>query len=30
MLCTDNDEGGIDAVDRLTDILHENGYDRIS
>lgn len=26
ILCTDNDEGGIDAVDRLTDILHENSY----
>ncbi len=30
VLCTDNDEGGIDAVDRLTDILHDNGYDNIS
>lgn len=29
VLCTDNDEGGIDAVDRLTDILRGNGYDRI-
>ncbi len=30
VLCTDNDEGGIDAVDRLTDILNENGYGNIS
>jgi len=30
VLCTDNDEGGIDAVDRLTDIMHVNGYDNIS
>ena len=26
MLCVDNDEGGIEAVDRLKDILTENGY----
>lgn len=26
VLCVDNDEGGIEAVDRLRDILHENGY----
>ena len=26
MLCVDNDEGGIEAVDRLRDILTENGY----
>ena len=26
MLCTDNDIGGIDAADRLRDILKENGY----
>lgn len=25
-LCTDNDEGGIDAAERLWDILHEHGY----
>ena len=25
-LCTDNDEGGIDAAERLRDILHEHGY----
>lgn len=30
VLCTDNDEGGIDAVDRLTDILKEHGYINIS
>ncbi len=30
VLCTDNDEGGIDAFDRLTDILHANGYGNIS
>lgn len=30
MLCVDNDEGGIDAVDRLTDILNENGYSNIT
>lgn len=26
VLCVDNDEGGIEAVDRLKDILAENGY----
>ena len=26
ILCADNDEGGIEAVDRLKDILTENGY----
>lgn len=26
VLCVDNDEGGIEAVDRLKDILSENGY----
>ena len=26
ILCVDNDEGGIEAVDRLKDILIENGY----
>ena len=26
ILCVDNDEGGIEAVDRLKDILAENGY----
>lgn len=30
VLCTDNDAGGIDAAERLTDILHENGYESIS
>ena len=30
VFCTDNDEGGIDAVDRLTDILKEHGYENIS
>ncbi len=30
VICTDNDEGGIDAVDRLTDILKEHGYENIS
>lgn len=30
ILCTDNDKGGIDAVDRLTDILKEHGYENIS
>ncbi len=28
-LCTDNDEGGIDAAERLRDILHEHGYTNI-
>ena len=26
MICTDNDEGGIDAADRLKDILSDSGY----
>jgi len=26
LICTDNDVGGIDAADRLRDILKENGY----
>ncbi len=26
IICVDNDEGGIEAVDRLKDILNENGY----
>ena len=30
VLCVDHDEGGIDAVYRLTDILHEHGYQKIS
>lgn len=30
VLCTDNDEGGIDACDRLTDILKYMGYEDIS
>ena len=30
VLCTDNDAGGIDAAERLTDILHENGYESVS
>lgn len=30
VLCTDNDEGGIDAVQRLTDILKEHGYTHIT
>lgn len=30
VICTDNDEGGIDAADRLTDILRERGYTDIS
>lgn len=29
VLCVDNDEGGIEAVDRLSDILRENGYANI-
>ncbi len=29
ILCVDNDEGGIEAVDRLRDILHENGYSNV-
>lgn len=30
MLCTDNDIGGIDAADRLKDVLQENNYKNIS
>lgn len=30
VICTDNDIGGIDAADRLCDILHENNYENIS
>ena len=30
VICTDNDEGGIDAADRLADILSERGYDTLS
>ena len=30
MLCTDNDIGGIDAADRLRDILKENGYSDVN
>ena len=29
ILCVDNDEGGIEAVDRLKDILAENGYPNV-
>jgi len=29
VLCVDNDEGGIEAVDRLRDILNENGYSNV-
>ena len=29
ILCVDNDEGGIEAVDRLRDILNENGYPNV-
>ncbi len=29
VICTDNDEGGIDAADRLTDVLKEHGYTEI-
>ncbi len=29
VLCTDNDVGGIDAAERLRDILHENEYTKI-
>ena len=29
VICTDNDEGGIDATDRLTDILRNHGYTQI-
>ena len=30
VICTDNDEGGIDAYDRLRDILQEQGYTNIT
>ena len=29
ILCVDNDEGGIEAVDRLRDILNKNGYSNV-
>ena len=29
VLCTDNDEGGIEAVERISDILAENGFTNI-
>ena len=29
VLCVDNDEGGIEAVDRLRDILNGNGYSNV-
>ena len=29
ILCVDNDEGGIEAVNRLSDILNENGYSNV-
>lgn len=29
LICTDNDEGGIDAADRLKDILLDSGYSNI-
>ena len=29
IICTDNDEGGIDAADRLSDVLKEHGYTEI-
>lgn len=29
ILCVDNDESGIEAVDRLRDILNENGYSNV-
>ncbi len=29
-ICTDNDVGGIDAADRLKDVLRENNYENIS
>ena len=29
ILCVDKDEGGIEAVDRLRDILNENGYSNV-
>ena len=30
VICTDNDEGGIDAFHRLTDILSEKGYKNVA
>lgn len=30
VICTDNDEGGIDAYDRLNDLLRERGYTNIT
>lgn len=30
VICTDNDEGGIDAADRLWDILSERSYDNLT
>ncbi len=30
VICTDNDIGGIDAADRLKDVLRENNYENIS
>lgn len=30
VVCTDNDEGGIDAFERLNDILHEKGFESVS
>ena len=30
VVCTDNDEGGIDAFHRLTDILNEKGYKNVA
>jgi len=30
VICTDNDEGGIDAYDRLSDLLHEREYTNIT
>ena len=30
VICTDNDVGGIDAADRLRDVLRENNYENIS
>lgn len=30
VICTDNDVGGIDAADRLKDVLYENNYKNIS
>ena len=29
VICTDNDEGGIEAVERLSDILAENGFTNV-